>query len=125
MLTTMSILSYPNPSNSSMVRVKSAEKNSCPPKYNSQRESVPEIPRNYIEKLLKAIDTDMDGRISLKELQEFGKKTKVLKPKEAKEMFHEITQYRALVHKEQLDLPITLEELQLFCKSYFTSHSQE
>lgn len=110
--------------NGTAVRVTSASKDYWPAKYNTQRESVPEIPRTSIEELIKAVDTNMDGRISLKELQEYGKRTKLLTLKEAREMFYEITERRALVHKEQLNLPITLDELQISCNSYFNSYSK-
>ena len=88
-----------------------------PPKYATQREPIPEIPRSCVEKLFVEMDTDMNGRIAYEEVQAFAKKSNLafISPDVVHQMFQEISQRRALVHQEQLESPITTEELIACC----------
>lgn len=87
------------------------------PKYNGQREDFPMIPKATVQKLFVAMDCDMDGHVSLEELQAFCAKSCLapLTPDTVKEMFYEITERRGIVHKEQLNSALTLDEVYLCC----------
>lgn len=92
--------------------------NFCLPKYNNQRDDIPTIPKDTVEKLFVSMDYDMDGHISLEEFQRFAHKSKLalLTPETVNEMFYEITERRGIAHNHQLNSPFILDELYLCCK---------
>ena len=88
-----------------------------PPKYESKHEKLEEIPKHCFEKLLTAVDQDMDRKISLEELTEFVQRSQLREFSDdlVKTMFKEVTERRPVVHKTQLNNPISLEELITCC----------
>ena len=92
-------------------------RNLWPPKYNTQRDPIPEIARECVEKLFMAIDNDIDGYVSYNELLEFVKKVKIdtFPPAMVDKVYHEITQRRGIVHKEQFEAPLTFDEIYHCC----------
>jgi len=96
------------------------------PKYNKQREDFPIIPKAVVKKLFVRMDYDMNGFISLEELQTFcaNSHLALLTPEIVREMFYEITKKRGIVHKEQLDSPLTLDEIYLCCNFLLSYRSQ-
>ena len=88
-------------------------------KYNSQRDPIPQIARECVEKLFAAIDADMDGYISLSELTDYVKKVDLsnFTPEMVDEVFYEITRKRGIVHKEQLESPLSQDEVYNCCIS--------
>ncbi len=96
-----------------------------PSKYASQREPIPEIPRPCVEKLLVAIDTDMDGRVSREELHDYARNSGLafLTPEVIDTMFDEVASHRPVVHQSQLASPLTVDELIACCIARVTSNS--
>ena len=92
-----------------------------PPKYLAQREPILEIPKPCVERLLVTMDLDMDGRISREELHAFARKSNLtfITPDVVNQMFEEIANRRPLVHTNQLENPINLEELNACCISRY------
>eukprot|EP01022_Parablepharisma_sp_SALTPOND_P010075 TRINITY_DN1415_c0_g1_i1.p2 TRINITY_DN1415_c0_g1~~TRINITY_DN1415_c0_g1_i1.p2 ORF type:complete len:241 (-),score=21.56 TRINITY_DN1415_c0_g1_i1:2649-3290(-) len=87
-----------------------------PPKYEPRRERLKDIPKECIEKLLTAIDQDLDGKIGFEELLEFAKKMgNPLSSQKLADMFKEIADRRAVVFVSQISSPITIDELVLCC----------
>jgi len=88
-----------------------------PPKYTQKHEKLKEIPKECIQKLLTAMDKDMDGKISFDEMLDFIKKNscRAITPEIALKMFKEITKNRNVTFSEQKENPFTLEELISCC----------
>ncbi len=122
-------LAYLYPTHSIVLSAKmsiSAATDVWPSKYALQREPIPEIPRACVEKLLLAMDKDVDGRISKDELKVFADKSNLLSitPAVVDRMFDEIAKHRPLVHATQLISPITLDELAACCtRTSYSGHS--
>jgi len=91
-----------------------------PSKYAMQRDPIPEVARTCVEKLFTDIDADMDGRISHDELQAYARKSNLtfLSPEIVAQMFQEIANRRAIIHQEQVNNPITFDELLSCCIFY-------
>eukprot|EP00826_Nyctotherus_ovalis_P042309 TRINITY_DN4333_c0_g2_i3.p1 TRINITY_DN4333_c0_g2~~TRINITY_DN4333_c0_g2_i3.p1 ORF type:complete len:529 (-),score=124.75 TRINITY_DN4333_c0_g2_i3:47-1633(-) len=105
----------------SMFRTVNTTGDCCIPKYGRQREDFPAIPKATVQKLFMKMDHDMDGHISLEELQAFCAKSCLapLTPDTVKEMFYEITERRGIVHKQQLNSALTLDEVYLCFKGKY------
>lgn len=91
-----------------------------PPKYLNQRDAPLEIPYEVIKKLFVAMDEDLDDMITLEEFMRYIKKHELAIPKEvAVDMYHEATSKRSVIHKEQLDEPLKIEEIQMAVRGRF------
>eukprot|EP00826_Nyctotherus_ovalis_P052329 TRINITY_DN6616_c0_g4_i2.p1 TRINITY_DN6616_c0_g4~~TRINITY_DN6616_c0_g4_i2.p1 ORF type:complete len:123 (-),score=12.52 TRINITY_DN6616_c0_g4_i2:1282-1650(-) len=103
---------------SSSLSSPTSTKNLWPPKYNTQRDPIPEVSRACVEKLFAAIDADMDGYISREELLTFVKKSALssFTSEMVKEVFDEVTEHRGMRSKEQLDQPLSFGEVYGCCK---------
>ncbi len=95
-----------------------------PPKYQVQREKLNEIPKPCFERLLTAMDSDLDEKVSLEELETFVRKSQLtaITSETVKEMFREITSRRSVVHKSQLNVPFGLDELMMCCNVHCGGH---
>ena len=100
------------------ISVMSRTTNMWPSKYESKYESLKEIPKDCIRKLLTAIDKDLDGRIGFEELVDFVNNAEMTTfPVDTLEaMFREITDRRSVVRELDRDSPITFSELNFCCK---------
>ncbi len=92
-----------------------------PPKYEPKHEKLKEIPKECVEKLLTAIDKDLDGKVGLDELINFVRNIgdSKLTTEMVKDMFKEITDRRKVVFDSQISAPITLSELLLCCTNFY------
>ena len=84
---------------------------------NTKEPRIIDVPRNCVEKLFLSMDKDKDEKVSYDELVEYICKVDLhlVRPEMANDMFHEITKYRGIAHKEQLELPLTLDKIYLCC----------
>lgn len=91
---------------------KTAKDMKVPSKYDGFREPPQEVPLDVIKKLFLSIDEDMDDRISVDELREYIRKTKLtIELEVADALFHECTDRRSVVHEKQRELPLTIDEV--------------
>lgn len=85
---------------------------SGPPKYLKQRDQPLEIPIDCIRKLADLIDTSMDERCDLPEIEDFVRKREIpFEEGVVEKMFHEAASGRGYVTDKQMAGPLTHQEI--------------
>ena len=83
-----------------------------PPKYLNQRDAPLEIPYEVIKKLFVTMDEDLDDMITLDEFTRYIKRHELAIPDNViHDMYKEATSKRSVIHKEQLEEPLRIEEI--------------
>jgi hypothetical protein len=84
-----------------------------PSKYLNQRDAPLEIPFEVVDKLFKAMDQDLDDKVSLDELLNYVKQHEIAIPTETVlEMFNHAASFRRVTQEDQYQRPLTIQEIQ-------------